>query len=167
MEARGFLFGERQHPARMAGDHGAQEHVFIAGAETAQDLLADHHTLVQPAPVLVRKSLIHPLARNASELIIRQLDHDRYDIAGVQPPILIEKEAQVIEVRGQDDVFLGGDERHGDIFVLHAFGRPGSHAKDRVDEQARLTGDARIIQDDRGPKPPGSQYDQVGRDRNG
>lgn len=61
-------------------------------------------------------------------------------------------------------MLLDGDERHGDIFVLHAFGRSGRHTKDWVDEQARFTGDARMIQDDRGSQPPGSQYNQVGRE---
>ena len=40
MEARGLLFGERQHPARMPGIERPQENVLVLCAKAAENLFA-------------------------------------------------------------------------------------------------------------------------------
>ena len=62
-------------------------------------------------------------------------------------------------------MLINRDERHGDIFELHAFWDPGRHTQNGVNEQARFTGDARVVKDDWRAKSAGSQYNQVSRDK--
>ena len=147
----------------MAGIDGAEEKILFLGSQPAEYLGRHPLRCDQPFPIGIRERLLNTVPCDTALIGLRQLDHDAQDIPGRVLPLIVEKEAQEIEVRRKDVTGHLGHEGHLDFAALVAARPIRGDRQHRVDKQVRFAGNAGFIKDGRGGEAASRQNHQVGR----